>query len=266
MQETKFPFEILIHDDASTDNTKKIIHEYIERYPELIRVVFQKENQLSKAGLIAPRFLFPLAQGKYIALCEGDDYWKDKSKLQKQVDFLEKNPEYVITYTNCQPFDKTGMVDIDFGGATRDLSSDELKKCTPIYTMTVCFRNVIKEIPPELLVSKFGDLTTWSLLGAHGKGKFLGDIKPSAYRVHGGGIFSKVSKRKKYEMGLITYAAIYTYYHKLGEDNIALYFKLQILITVVKSAGYFRISKNMLVLLLNKIKFKVKKSVIRLIS
>lgn len=92
MQKTNFDFEILIHDDASTDNTQKIIKQYESLHPEKIKVIYQKENQYSK-GIKASTINLPRAQGKYIALCEGDDYWEDALKLQKQVDFMEQNPD-----------------------------------------------------------------------------------------------------------------------------------------------------------------------------
>jgi glycosyltransferase involved in cell wall biosynthesis len=97
MQKCDFDFEVLIHDDASTDGTQEIIKEYQEKYPEIIKPIFQTENQYSKGvrGMNI-KFNFPRAQGKYIALCEGDDYWTDSLKLQKQVDVLEKHPEIDI--------------------------------------------------------------------------------------------------------------------------------------------------------------------------
>ena len=106
MQKTNFEFEVLIHDDASTDNTTNIIKEYEEKYPDIIKPIYQTENQYSKGVSISRKFLNPLVKGKYIALCEGDDYWTDELKLQKQVDFLENNPEYTIcvhqtTVHNC---------------------------------------------------------------------------------------------------------------------------------------------------------------------
>ena len=95
-QKTNFNFEILIHDDASIDNTANIIREYENKYPNIIRGIYQTENQYSKNNKIAETFLFPMARGKYIALCEGDDYWIDNNKLQKQVNFLEENEEYSL--------------------------------------------------------------------------------------------------------------------------------------------------------------------------
>lgn len=96
MQETNFPFEVLIHDDASTDRTADIIREYEKKYPDIIKPIYQKENQYSKGIKISATYNFPRAQGKYIALCEGDDFWTDKKKLQIQTDFMEKNNDFVF--------------------------------------------------------------------------------------------------------------------------------------------------------------------------
>lgn len=100
MQKTTFPFEIVILDDASTDKTATIINEYVARYPDLIFPILQSENQYSKGvRCLSARFSFPKARGKYIALCEGDDFWTDPYKLQKQVDFMETHPEFGLVYT-----------------------------------------------------------------------------------------------------------------------------------------------------------------------
>lgn len=93
-QKTNFPFEVIVHDDASTDNTAKIIKRYADKYPDIIKPIFQKENQHSKGVSITEKFIFPIIKGKYIALCEGDDYWIDENKLQIQYDFLENNSSY----------------------------------------------------------------------------------------------------------------------------------------------------------------------------
>ena len=95
MQQTSFPFEVLIHDDASTDHTADIIREYEAKYPDIIKPIYQTENQYSKKiGSINATFNYPRAQGKYIALCEGDDFWNDENKLQIQYDFMEAHPDY----------------------------------------------------------------------------------------------------------------------------------------------------------------------------
>ena len=94
-QRTNFKYEVIVHDDASTDNTASIIQEYADKYPDIIKPIFQKENQYSKGIKISNTFIIPKCKGKYIAFCEGDDYWCDENKLQKQVDVLEHNPDYV---------------------------------------------------------------------------------------------------------------------------------------------------------------------------
>ncbi len=92
MQQTNFKFEILIHDDASTDRTAQIIRDYEKCYPDLIKAICQNENQRSK-GISVTKLNIARAQGKYIAFCEGDDYWTDPYKLQKQVEYMEAHPE-----------------------------------------------------------------------------------------------------------------------------------------------------------------------------
>ena len=96
MQKTSFPFEVLVHDDASTDGTAGIVREYAERYPGIIVPVLQTENQYSKGVSISRTFLYPLVRGEYVALCEGDDFWTDPLKLQKQADALDAHPEVDI--------------------------------------------------------------------------------------------------------------------------------------------------------------------------
>lgn len=93
MQKTNFEFEILIHDDASTDGTAEIVKSYQEKYPGKIRAVLQKENQYSKGVKIGQTFLWPIVRGKYIAMCEGDDFWTDSHKLQIQYDYMEAHPD-----------------------------------------------------------------------------------------------------------------------------------------------------------------------------
>ena len=100
MQKTNFPFEIIIHDDASTDKTADIIREYEKKYPDIIKPIYQIENQY-KLGDINRRFMDHRSAGKYVAFCEGDDYWTDPHKLQMQVDYLENHPECSYTFHNA---------------------------------------------------------------------------------------------------------------------------------------------------------------------
>ena len=95
MQKTDFPFEVLISDDASTDNTAEIIREYELKYPEIIKPVYMKENQHNK-GVACADILFKMVKTEYVAWCEGDDFWIDENKLQMQVDFMDAHPDYSL--------------------------------------------------------------------------------------------------------------------------------------------------------------------------
>ncbi len=95
-QKTDFKFEVLVHDDASTDNTAEVIREYEEKYPDIIKPIYQTENQYSKGVKITKEFQYPRAKGRYVAYCEGDDYWIDPLKLQRQYDALESHPDVDI--------------------------------------------------------------------------------------------------------------------------------------------------------------------------
>ena len=97
MQQTNFPFVAIVHDDASTDGSAAIIREYEEKYPDIIKPIYETENQYSKYDGSLGRIMNAAVDAtgaKYVAMCEGDDYWTDPLKLQKQVDFLEAHPEY----------------------------------------------------------------------------------------------------------------------------------------------------------------------------
>lgn len=94
-QKVNFRYEVLVHDDASTDGTARIIREYEEKYPDIIKPIYQKENQYSKGIDIVGTIITPRLKGTYIAICEGDDYWTDPEKLQRQVDILEAMPSCI---------------------------------------------------------------------------------------------------------------------------------------------------------------------------
>lgn len=98
MQKTNFPFEVLIHDDASTDSTADIIRGYEEKYPDIIKPVYQTQNQWSKGINPDTYFNIPRISGEYVAPCDGDDYWTDEYKLQKQVDFLDSHPDFSMCF------------------------------------------------------------------------------------------------------------------------------------------------------------------------
>lgn len=158
MQKTTFPFEIIIHDDASTDNTTNIIREYALKYPEIIFPIFQNENQYSKGINPGYEYVIPKCKGKYIAVCEGDDYWTDPYKLQRQVDFLENNPDYGLVHTDVDKyFEKSNStIKSNFKHYkvkhTEPVSVDDIISYRhPFVTCTICFR---REIATQFIKDK----------------------------------------------------------------------------------------------------------------
>ena len=113
MQQTNFPFVAIVHDDASTDGSAAIIREYEKKYPDIIKPIYETENQYSKHDGSLGRIMNAAIEAtgaKYVAMCEGDDYWTDPQKLQKQVDFMEANPEYGLCYTDYSVCDEFGNI------------------------------------------------------------------------------------------------------------------------------------------------------------
>lgn len=235
MQQTDFPFEIIVHDDASTDGTSDILREYQFRYPNLIRLIIQEENQYQK-GKRPSGFTFPMARGKYIAFCEGDDYWIDESKISKQASFLDANPGVSLVYTDSISFIGGKYTGKDDGGSKSDLTPEELTRAPSISTLTACFRNLLDN-PIELNFVWYGDIFIWSRLGHFGSGKYMQDILPSLYRIHGNGIHSLSTQEKKLSMQLQTYLAIGSYYARVGDAGLASYFSEKALVAAFETKG-----------------------------
>lgn len=113
MQKTDFRFEAIVNDDASTDNSADIIREYARKYPDIITPVFHEENVYSKDKVLQRRQMNALCKGKYIAICEGDDFWTDPLKLQKQIDYMESHPDCSLCFTAADVLLEKGVPDCD---------------------------------------------------------------------------------------------------------------------------------------------------------
>jgi len=193
-QKTNFTYEILVHDDASSDLTAIILKEYQDKYPDLIKPIFQKENK-GKLGInVWTEYQFPRATGQYIALCDGDDYWTDPLKLQKQVDFLEGNPDFILCY-HWQSFKYERNAGVYYGetlGADQMATSslkDLFEWKVRIETRTMMFRNIFNDskLPDWFSKIAFGDIALNFIFGAFGKFGFINE-NMAVYRITGSGI------------------------------------------------------------------------------
>lgn len=236
-QETNFPIEVLVGEDCSTDNTATILEELKAEYPNRFSVIYQDPaNKIYIDKRPTGRYnLFDLmkrARGKYIALLDGDDYWTDPLKLQKQADFLDTNPECVVSGHDRMVFyekDKT------FGGSflkddfKRDASSTALKMYFLIPIQSIMFRNnpfLLDEMYKYNMHSASnGDVCLISVLGNLGTYHYHDDIKPSVYRVHQGGVWSLKSPKTRILMHQKTFQILYEYYIKKNDEEVARHFK-----------------------------------------
>lgn len=190
MQRTNFRFEAIVHDDASTDRTAAIIKEFAENYPDIIKPIFETENQHSKHNGSLSRIMDEHMHGKYIAICEGDDYWIDPLKLQKQVDVLEKDTSSVMSYTNFVSVNSLGKtINKILKRKTVTPSGNILPyfvKRNFVMALTVMIRSdVYKKVKEELrMVTDFFvmDYALFWGVAYYGNSIYLNDVT-SAYRM-----------------------------------------------------------------------------------
>lgn len=203
-QKVSFSYEILIHDDASTDSTARIIRRYAEKYPDIIKPVLQRENQYSK-GITNPSgaFNFPRARGKYIAMCEGDDYWTDERKLQTQIDYLESHPDCSLCIHSAR------IITMD--GSKSDKRMRPYKKNRVIFpeemidkgcgypTASMVFRSsLVKELPSYYTECPVGDTPLQLMAASKGYGYYI-DQDMSIYRLGGASSWTIQGKQGDYE-------------------------------------------------------------------
>lgn len=200
MQKTDFRFEAIVHDDASTDNTAAIIREYAEKYPDIIKPIYETENQYSKHDGSLTRIMNAHTRGKYIAMCEGDDYWTDPYKIQKQVDFLESHPDYVMCSSRFDKYwQESGLLeedpDKDFKGADYDLQNLIGGKWLT-QTLTVMYRRSALDLKHYARYGMSLDMILFYELLKHGKGYCFPEVM-GVYRYHKGGVWSEVSQNHR---------------------------------------------------------------------
>lgn len=199
MQKTNFKFVAIVHDDCSTDGSKSIIQEYEAKYPEIIKPIYEKENQWSKHDSSLQKIMFDAIQAtgcKYVALCEGDDYWTDPYKLQKQVDFMESHPEYIACFHNAK-------VGYDghytfFNSANENnypTTEDIIKRKWFISTQSLLYRNIHLVFPQWTHQVINGDYILELLLAKEGRFYYMDDVM-AVYRKHEGSASDGLNKNK----------------------------------------------------------------------
>ena len=187
MQETNFPYEVVILDDCSEDGTPELLRDYEKKYPGIVKPVFLSENFYTKRGVYPIAPLFSKATGKYIAECDDDDYWTDPLKLQKQVDYLETHTECVMCY---HPFlfywAESDRYELPSHEKPRDYTSLELVGYSgrgyTIHPSTRLWRNVYNDATAGDFEFCFDDYSMVVMLGMYGGCGFIESIKPSVYR------------------------------------------------------------------------------------
>lgn len=229
MQKTDFPFEIIINDDASTDGTQKILQEYAAKHSN-IRLILQKKNQW-KEGMLDGTFfgfepflhnILPIAKGKYIAFCEGDDYWTDPLKLQKQVDYLEDHPECVLCYHSYVILQNDKIIHRKTDKTGKYYTRKELIH-TPsgIASSTKMFKNIYNENTKDEILKFRGDYLFTSYLGTYGCCGFVLDVKHSVYRLHKDGVWTGVPEPEKRDRVQVMYTDLYNLYLEIGNLEAA---------------------------------------------
>ena len=188
MQKTDFRFEILIHDDASTDNTAKIIREYEKKYPDIIKSIYQVKNQYSQGKKISSNN-YDRSKGKYTAICEGDDYWTDPYKLQKQFNYMEKNPTCGLCFHTVEKIDAFSEKIV---GEISPYKEDRIVNVEEIIlggggflgtNSIFCRSELLKKLPKFYMISPVGDYPLQILTSYNDYAYFMKESM-SIYRVN----------------------------------------------------------------------------------
>lgn len=230
MQKTNFLFEAIIHDDASTDKTADVIREYAANYPNIIKPIFEKENQYSKQDGSLQKIMDSHCTGKYLAFCEGDDYWTDPFKLQKQVDYMEDHPGCGMTYTDVRKYIQDAN---EYQNSWCMQSTFEnMLLGNKVCTLSVCIKkdlydNYLKDIMPYRKDWKMGDYPLWLYAFANTNPYYLSEIT-GVYRVlsNSASHFGSFSHRESFVISSLNMVLYFAekYNHVYMFPEIAKYF------------------------------------------
>jgi glycosyltransferase involved in cell wall biosynthesis len=200
MQQTSFTVQLVLGEDFSTDGTRAICESYAAKYGDRIKLLPSDKNLGQSENLLRT---LKACTGKYLASCEGDDFWTDPYKLQKQVDFLEANPEYVLCFHQVDVVDQDGNLLEDRVPAdiTRYNSLSLFHTFVP--TPSMLFRNCIQALPDEFFKVKSTDAFICGMLTAFGDAADLGFVGAS-YRKHPGGMYNQLSMLNRFKQSIHT--------------------------------------------------------------
>lgn len=230
-QKTHYQYEVIVHDDASTDGSREIIESYAAKYPKIIVPILQNQNQYSRRIPFVEKYILPLVKGKYIAICEGDDYWTDDTKLERQCAYMEEHPECSLCFHRAQmvrdgkslgfmaPFDK----DTDVSTEAVIAGGGGYMATNSIFYPTVYAKMMDLEF---FKVAPVGDAPTQAFLATQGTIHYLNDSM-SAYRVMAKGSWSvrisqssRDSQIKMIDQMIQMYELFDQYYNKKYEGAV----------------------------------------------
>jgi hypothetical protein len=220
-QDCPFPFEILIHDDASKDGTQRIVRDWQQRYPDLIFPVLQTQNQWSR-GVRPFELLLARARGEFVATCEGDDYWVDPAKLSRQVGFLQEHPEFSCSAHNYYHFVEMGLTVKPWvaSRADRVLSQRHLMGLARLLWLpTLVFRKRFSAMPPERALSPLGDQFLTSYLGTLGPCMMFDSLLGAVRRENAFSAWSPLSEQEKERVRVKTWKALLRLHQRLGQHQ-----------------------------------------------
>lgn len=201
LQKTNFPFEIVLGEDCSTDATLKIVQKYKDMYPNLIKIITYEKNMGAAENF---KNVYESLKSKYIAFCEGDDYWTDIHKLQKQVDFLENNSDFMICCHRSENIEQSSQVIISSYPnikQEKDMTINDLFNANIANTCTFVYRNANIKIPDFFKELKLGDWPLHMLHAEYGKIKYFPQSM-SVYRVHSGGSWTSADNIQRLDAAI----------------------------------------------------------------
>lgn len=243
LQETSFRYEIVIGDDCSTDGTTEILRSYKEKYPDKIKLILPEKNRGAHLNTINT---LNACEGKYIALCDGDDYWTNPQKLQKQVDFLENNSEYIICCHYTRVIDiHNNTLNMEANPVPLEYTYHDLLvgRQVETKTATLVYHNIpeVHELlqkpwyPNCYAADKF-----FKLFATFNTGRKI-YVMPevmSCYRNHAGGVWSMIKNEARMEMVISDFNLIirrFTYHGMQKKMLLLLYIKRYILFELRRS-------------------------------